>query len=257
MVRAAAKFTSGLAIWSRRLGLFSLAVASIGVYLGRTSSIPLVQAIAVVGSALVLASLSIVFAVAAFVTIWRTGMGGLRSAYLGLFSSLCLMVYPAFLSFTALTLPVLNDITSDFVDPPAFQSSNLQVDTRFSNARPKYNAAFANSQREAYPDIQPIVLELGLEESWALVQEAIKPLNWRIVEITPPKPKATEARLEAIEYSIVMKVPDDISIRLRALGPETRIDLRFASRFGRHDFGSNAARARRLIDNITTLAKDR
>jgi Protein of unknown function (DUF1499) len=39
-------------------------------------------------------------------------------------------------------------------------------------------------------------------------------------------------------------------VRVRPTGDGTRIDVRSASRYGRHDLGTNAARVRSLIDDI-------
>ena len=43
---------------------------------------------------------------------------------------------------------------------------------------------------------------------------------------------------------------DDVSIRIRAAGEGTRVDVRSASRYGMHDFGTNARRIRALLDEI-------
>jgi hypothetical protein len=43
-------------------------------------------------------------------------------------------------------------------------------------------------------------------------------------------------------------------VRVRASPDGARIDVRSASRWGRFDFGSNAARIKSLVDDIETLA---
>jgi uncharacterized protein (DUF1499 family) len=48
----------------------------------------------------------------------------------------------------------------------------------------------------------------------------------------------------------VMGFRDDITIRVRSSGEGARIDVRSASRYGRHDFGTNAARIRTLLDDV-------
>ena len=42
----------------------------------------------------------------------------------------------------------------------------------------------------------------------------------------------------------------DVAIRIRPLAGQTRIDIRSASRFGRHDLGTNAARIQSLADEL-------
>ena len=43
---------------------------------------------------------------------------------------------------------------------------------------------------------------------------------------------------------------DDVALRVRPDGDGARIDVRSASRYGRHDFGTNAARIRSLLEDI-------
>ena len=43
---------------------------------------------------------------------------------------------------------------------------------------------------------------------------------------------------------------DDVTLRVRPDADGARIDVRSASRYGRHDFGTNAARVRSLLEDI-------
>ena len=47
-----------------------------------------------------------------------------------------------------------------------------------------------------------------------------------------------------------MGLRDDIVIRVRAEGDGARIDVRSSSRYGSFDFGANAGRVRRLMNDI-------
>jgi hypothetical protein len=47
-----------------------------------------------------------------------------------------------------------------------------------------------------------------------------------------------------------------VSLRVRPDEDGARIDVRSASRYGRHDFGTNAARIRSLLDVIDTRLSD-
>jgi uncharacterized protein (DUF1499 family) len=49
-------------------------------------------------------------------------------------------------------------------------------------------------------------------------------------------------------------MPDDVTVRIRPRADGARIDVRSASRIGRHDFGTNAARIRRFLDELSNLA---
>jgi hypothetical protein len=43
---------------------------------------------------------------------------------------------------------------------------------------------------------------------------------------------------------------DDVVVRVRPTQDGARIDVRSASRYGRHDLGANAARVRALIEDV-------
>ncbi len=52
----------------------------------------------------------------------------------------------------------------------------------------------------------------------------------------------------------IMGFRDDIVVRVRAAEDGARVDMRSASRYGRHDFGANASRLRSLSNDIDDLA---
>src|SRR6202030_4783468 len=56
--------------------------------------------------------------------------------------------------------------------------------------------------------------------------------------------------IEAIARTPILGFRDDVAVRVRATHEGARIDVRSASRYGRHDLGANAARVRSLIDDI-------
>jgi hypothetical protein len=49
---------------------------------------------------------------------------------------------------------------------------------------------------------------------------------------------------------MILGFREDVVVRIRAASDGTRIDVRSASRYGRNDLGSNAARVRDLISSI-------
>jgi uncharacterized protein (DUF1499 family) len=71
------------------------------------------------------------------------------------------------------------------------------------------------------------------------------------VEEAAPGGRSGQGRIEAVAETRLMRFQDDVTIRIRPSGAGTRIDIRSASRIGRHDFGANAARIRRFVTEIT------
>jgi uncharacterized protein (DUF1499 family) len=47
-----------------------------------------------------------------------------------------------------------------------------------------------------------------------------------------------------------MGFPADVTIRMRPLAGQTRVDVRSVSRIGRHDYGSNAQRIEKFAAEI-------
>ena len=74
--------------------------------------------------------------------------------------------------------------------------------------------------------------------------------KWRIVDDRPPQPPRRDGRIEAVARTPIMGFRDDVVVRVRRDDDGARIDVRSASRYGRHDFGTNAARIRSLLEDI-------
>lgn len=277
---------SQAAVWSRRLGVFALLVAAIGALIIRSGIVEVVAGLAVFGAAIFLACAAVLLAGAGMAIIWRTGRKGMGHVVTGVLLSLALLAYPTWLAYVAIRLPPINDITTDVNDPPAFSKSETALAARARRTPSDMNEARRFEQQRAYPEVQPIVIDVEAKEGYGLVREAVRALGWRIVEeadpvtkeeasapaarpapplpavlrrgappVPPQRPvqarrEPRDGRIDAIARSLIMGFPDDIAIRIKALPDQTRIDIRSASRYGRHDFGVNAQRIRRFAREL-------
>ena len=77
--------------------------------------------------------------------------------------------------------------------------------------------------------------------------------KWRIVAERPPQAGRRDGQLEAVARTPIMGFREDVSIRIRATRDGSQIDVRSASRYGRHDLGSNASRIKSLLDDIDDI----
>jgi uncharacterized protein (DUF1499 family) len=241
------------ALWSRRLALFATAVVGIGLLLARAGLDP-TAVLAVIGSAIVIACLAVLWAGAATVAIWRTGRKGVGILLTGLALAALLMAYPTFLAVQAIRLPVMNDISTDIDDPPAFSLSSKAMAARNGIVPPFMPAAIRLLQAKAYPDVQPIYLDLDGDEAFDIVLRAVAARHWTIIEATPPGGRLGLGHVDAIAHGTVFGFPDDIAIRVTPLAGETRVDVRSVSRVGRHDFGANARRIEAFADELNDEA---
>lgn len=244
---------SSLALWSRRLAVFGLAVVVAGPVLARASILQPLQGLIVVGAGLVLSGLALTLALLSYAEIWRSGAIGLTRANLGFLVALATLAYPTLLIVRAYRLPAIADISTDLREPPAFSRSRSALDARKGHVPSEPPAETREAQRGAYPDIAPIILEMGPDEAYQLVLEAVAEMKWQIVDRSPPSARTGAGRIDAIERTTVMRFSDDITIRLRPLTNETRVDIRSASRVGKHDLGANAARIKRFSDVLVGL----
>jgi hypothetical protein len=255
---------SRLAIWARRIAVFSLAATSVAVIIVRSGALDIVPALSTLGGALVLACVAILLALGAGVVIWRDGLGGGRYAVTAFFIGLALIAYPAFLGIRATRLPAIYDISTDPIDPPRFDAI-ARLRPRDANPIVYAGLYAAEQQHAAYSDIEPDDTNSTPQEAYDAAMKVITKRKWRVVDARPPQqgplPRALDARtasaaatrdgiIEAVARTPILGFRDDVVVRIRPTGDGARIDVRSASRYGRHDLGTNARRVRNLIDDI-------
>jgi hypothetical protein len=248
---------SRAALWSGRVALLAAMVVGIAVVLGRGGRIDVTAAIAAVAGGIALAGAAVVLSAVAFATIWREGRPGFAQALGGLLLALLLAAWPAYQAVEAMRLPRLADVTTDVVDPPAFSRSRRALEMRGGLLISDPPAETRLAQKRAYPGLAPLVLDGSPNEAFALAQKAAQLRGWQIVETTAPGGRAGIGRIEAIDLSLVLRMPSDITVRLRPLAAGTRIDVRAASRNGRHDLGAQSRRIGEYLRTLNELAEAR
>jgi uncharacterized protein (DUF1499 family) len=244
--------TSKLATWSRRLAVFSLAAAAISVLVMKTGVLEEVRpALATFGAALALAVFALVLAFAAFVVIWRDGYSGMGAALSAIAMAVALLAYPGYLMISTRDLPWIYDITTDPIDAPAYVAL---AKARSRDANPVVYAGLsaAEQQMEAYPDIEPVEMDLSARRAFGVALDVVSKRRWSIVAARPPD--QGPGRIEAVARTPIMGFRDDVVLRVRAAGRGSRIDIRSSSRYGTFDFGANADRVRALIEDIYAAA---
>jgi uncharacterized protein (DUF1499 family) len=241
--------TSRLALWSGRLGVFSIPVMLLAIVIVRSGILDIVPALATFGGALALAAAAIVLAVAAFVGIWTDGLKGLGQAVLGLLIGTFILAYPAYLGIRGYRLPMLNDITTDVVDPPRFETI-ARLRSRDANSISYAGSRLAELQHNSYPKIEPLLVSVTPQVAYEAVLATINKHRWRVVDARAPQAGRHNGIIEAVARTPIMGFRDDLAVRVRPDEAGARIDVRSASRYGRHDFGTNASRIRSLLEEI-------
>jgi uncharacterized protein (DUF1499 family) len=245
---------SSLATWSRNLAVFSVVAVAVSILIVRFGFLEVKPAIATFFGALGLAALSILIGFAAFAAIWQNGTRGMTRILLALVIDVVVLAYPAYLFTRYRKLPPIHDITTDPIDPPRFEALARLRSGDGANTAVYAGLYSAEQQRQAYPDIEPVELELPVERAYAITLQLVNKRKWLVIDERPPAPPRRIGRIEAVARTPIMGFREDVSIRIQPNGEDTRVDIRSSSRYFESDLGSNAARVTKLIDDLNTAA---
>jgi uncharacterized protein (DUF1499 family) len=240
---------SRLAVWARAVAGFAVAVMLLAVIVVRAGIFEIVPSLAIVGGAFILAGFAMLLAFAAFIVIWREGLGGLGMAVAALFVGIAILGYPAYLGIKAYRLPAIADITTDPIDPPRFEAI-ARLRSRDANPIAYAGLRAAELQKRAYPAIEPLLVSATPQVTFDEAVKVITKRKWRIVDARAPQSSRREARIEAVARTAIMGFRDDVVVRIRPDPDGARVDIRSSSRYGRHDFGTNASRVASLSEAI-------
>jgi len=146
--------------------------------------------------------------------------------------------------YKARSVPPIHDITTDTQSPPEFVAmERLRAD---APNPPEYaGEETAKQQREAYPDIQPLVVSTPVQEVIDEIVMLISNRGWKIVSVN-----RNEGRIEATEKLAWFGFKDDVVLRVTSTSDGTRVDMRSKSRIGRSDVGVNAERIRQFLSDL-------
>lgn len=253
MSDAAAETPQKPSLWCSRLAVFALVLIAVVAVLHRFLGLPTAVALNAVAAGFILAALALALGLIGTIGVWRTGGPGAARIALGVTLSLALLAVPFSVGLMARSYPMLNDVTTDPADPPAFRAL-ASVRTGMANPAAYPGAKFAALQASAYPDMKPMDVNRPPAETFDLVVDVLKRLQMTIVAEEPPTDEAPAGRAEAVDRTLFLGFYDDISVRVTPIGdpadPASRIDLRSSSRYGRSDFGANAQRLREVMREI-------
>ncbi len=246
---------SALATWSRRLAVFSAVATVVSVMVVRFGFLETNFALATLFGALAFAGLSILAAFAGLVAIWRDGSRGIGRILTALLLNTLVLAYPAYLAARYRSLPAIHDITTDPINPPQFEELARLRGTDGANTAVYAGLYSAEQQRLAYPEIEPVELDVTAQRAFDIVQKLVTRRKWLVIDSRAPQPRQP-GHVEAIAKTPVLGLREDIAIRIAPDSDGSRVDIRSASRYFEHDLGSNAERVSKLIDDINTAAEN-
>jgi uncharacterized protein (DUF1499 family) len=149
-------------------------------------------------------------------------------------AAIALLAVPWLQLQRAQQVPPIHDITTDTEEPPAFDAL-VEAREAAPNAVEYPGEDTARQQREAYPEIQPLELDVSLSTAREAAQAEVLESGWDLVAVT-------DNTIEATATTTWFGFKDDVVISLTETEEGVRVDMRSASRLGRSDTGTNAAR---------------
>mgnify|MGYP001033349342 FL=1 len=234
--------------WSRRVGAFSLVLLLTGWtghHFGLTETPAFLWVLAL---AALLAALALLLAGLAFSRLWKFGDEGGRDLTVGALLAALVLVPYGFVAWRVATLPALHDISTDQDAPPAFDVSARMAGM---NVPVPPTPGEIRLQGQAYPLVTGHRYDLPLDEALDAVETVVKGQGWQVVGPLPAADDGQdEVTITALARSFVLDLPVDVAVRVAADENSTLVDMRSASRYGRHDLGDNAARIVAFFDAL-------
>jgi len=222
-------------LWSERLALLALILAFAGIIVTRFGKLKIGLAVFALGCLLCLpAVLGIGWG-------WALSATPVKPIFTALLLVLCLI--PAIMTVKFLATrhqyPRIHDITTDTEDPPVFQAA---PNHRKENHNPlDIKPESISLQRKSYSDLKTLSVSLSRAAAFERAREVGRQMGWVFYWDDPEG-----GTLEGVATTRLMGFKDDIIVRIRTEGANTRIDLRSVSRRGRGDVGANAKRIRKF-----------
>jgi len=161
-----------------------------------------------------------------------TGLSALGSLYLG----------SAVLS--AFTVAPIHNVSTDIEDPPEF---TVAASLRGEGDNPLFydSETIRPLQREGYPDIGPLDIDMPRDQAYELVRGVLVDMGLELVREAPE-----QGEIEAVATTFWFGFKDDLVVRLRETDTGTRMDVRSVSRVGVVDMGANAERIFEIIGRV-------
>jgi uncharacterized protein (DUF1499 family) len=147
--------------------------------------------------------------------------------------------------------PFIHDITTDFDHPPkivagaAFPRNNPPEYMEAQQA-PHSDLTIAEAQKKAFPDIKPVVVDVGIKEAVRRARATLQDMKMDILKESSNGTSTIEATYTSFWFGFI----DDFVVRLTTEGKTTRIDVRSKSRVGVSDLGANADRIREFYSKF-------
>jgi len=180
-----------------------------------------------------------------------------RMLTISLIFPVIVLVFVLYWKNTLSKYPYINDITTDFDNPPQFTfaeelrdneagSSPITYDGSMKVERGPFTGTLSELQKEHYPNISNFIVNKSISELKNIIEAAMLGNGMKISGYNEDN-----FTIEGTETSTFYGFTDDVAIRMSEVGGrEVLVDIRSKSRQGASDLGQNAKRIERLKASI-------
>ncbi len=175
-------------------------------------------------------------------TLPRQRRGGASQAWGGLLLSLALFGWIFALASGASDSAPIHDVTTSIEDPPIFEAAASEDSRGGGFAYPSGGAEVPDLQRQSYPDLTTLRLDISREEALWRVRHTAQDLGWELIQ-----DETEDGRLEFADTTPWFRFVDFVAVRVRA---DAAVDVRSVSQIGVADLGENARRIRDFLDRL-------
>ena len=180
------------------------------------------------------------------IALWRRRETGQppAAAACGMGVSALACLYLGNVVLSAFTLVPIHNVSTDIEDPPEFVMAAM-LRGEDDNSLFYDSETLGPLQREGYPDLGPLILDMPLDRMYQLVRGALIDMGLELV-----REDSEQGEIEAVATTFWFGFKDDLVVRLRETEAGTRMDVRSVSRVGVSDLGANAERIFEIIDRV-------
>lgn len=228
--------------WCRRTASFAavlMLVVWTGHHFGLVETLGYLWVLALVA---LLAAFALIFGAFAFSRIWTFGERGGSNVVAGVLMALAVLAPYGVVAYLMLTYPPLRAVTTDAGTPLDLPTAASR--TPDMNALVPLSPGEQRLQAENYPLVTGRRYQLPFDETLAAVGAVLARQGWQVADKAFADPgSGEEATIGAVACSFILELPVDVAVRVSVDDDDaTLVDMRSASRYGRHDLGDNARR---------------
>lgn len=172
---------------------------------------------------------------------------GAAAAVIGAVLALAVIGTLGYWANEASKYPPIHDISTDVENPPPFRAI-VALRAEASNDTTYGDAEKAALQREHYPELETLFLDMEYPQAFERALEAAREMPWE--QIVTADEEA--GLIEAVDKLPWFGFIDDVVIRVDTAetAGRSRIDVRSVSRIGQGDIGVNAHRIREYLEVV-------